>query len=197
MYIYGPLVSIRVSSGQDMDPALDCIAQVQSSRCRPISLLISSLLRLLDSNFPGNFLWAWELHPLNLRWCLSRTNPLKSSMLVGRSGVGHVFIKYYMDLLVGRLGVGHVFVKYYSREIGRTCPDKVPTCFQCRGESLRDSEKLWEVLLRDFARQSVNQRQDAIDISRAPPLSGAPWYILISPYLYENFAKQIRPNNSI
>ena len=33
---------------------------------RPISLLTLSLLTLLDSNFPGNPLWAWEFHPLNL-----------------------------------------------------------------------------------------------------------------------------------
>ena len=32
---------------------------------RPISLLTLSLLRLLDSNFPGNPLWTWAFHPLN------------------------------------------------------------------------------------------------------------------------------------
>ena len=32
-----------------------------------------SLLTLLDSNFPGNSLWAWELHPLDLRSCSSQT----------------------------------------------------------------------------------------------------------------------------
>ena len=31
------------------------------------------LLRLLDSNFPGNSLWAWEFHPLKLRSCLNLT----------------------------------------------------------------------------------------------------------------------------
>ena len=41
---------------------------------RPISLLTLSLLRLLDSNFPGNPLWAWEFHPLELRLCLSQTS---------------------------------------------------------------------------------------------------------------------------
>ena len=39
----------------------------------PISLLRLSLPRLLDSNFPGISLWAWELHPLKLRFCLSQT----------------------------------------------------------------------------------------------------------------------------
>ena len=35
----------------------------------PISLITLSLLRLLDSNFPENPLWAWEFHPLNLQFC--------------------------------------------------------------------------------------------------------------------------------
>ena len=39
---------------------------------RPISLLSLSLLRLLDSNLPGDSLWAWEFHPLRLRVCLSQ-----------------------------------------------------------------------------------------------------------------------------
>ena len=30
---------------------------------RPISLLRLSLLRLLESNFPGNSLWAWKFRP--------------------------------------------------------------------------------------------------------------------------------------
>ena len=40
---------------------------------RPILLLTLSLLTLLESNFPGNRLWAWEFHPLKLRSCLSQT----------------------------------------------------------------------------------------------------------------------------
>ena len=40
---------------------------------RPISLLALSLLRLLDSNFPGNPLWTWEFHPFKIILCLSRT----------------------------------------------------------------------------------------------------------------------------
>ena len=31
---------------------------------RPISLVRLSLLRLLDSNFAGNSMWAWKYHPL-------------------------------------------------------------------------------------------------------------------------------------
>ena len=37
------------------------------------TVLTLSLLRLLDSKFPGNPLWAWEYHPLQLRLCLSQT----------------------------------------------------------------------------------------------------------------------------
>ena len=40
---------------------------------RPICLLTLSLLTLLDSNFPGNPLWALEFHPLILRLWLSQT----------------------------------------------------------------------------------------------------------------------------
>ena len=39
---------------------------------RPISQLTLSLLRLLDSNFPGTPLWALEFHPLKLRLRLSQ-----------------------------------------------------------------------------------------------------------------------------
>ena len=42
-------------------------------RVCPISLLRFSLLRLLDSRFPGTPLRAWEFHPLELRFCLSQT----------------------------------------------------------------------------------------------------------------------------
>ena len=40
---------------------------------RPVSLLRLSLQRLLDSNFPGNSPWAWEFHPLRLRFCWNQT----------------------------------------------------------------------------------------------------------------------------
>ena len=39
---------------------------------RPISLLRFTLLGFVDSNFPGNPLWAWEFHPSILRLCLSQ-----------------------------------------------------------------------------------------------------------------------------
>ena len=40
---------------------------------RPISLLRFTLLTLLESNIPGNPLWAWESHPFELRLCSSQT----------------------------------------------------------------------------------------------------------------------------
>ena len=40
---------------------------------RAISLLISFLLRFVDSTFLWNSLWAWEFHPLSLRLRLIQT----------------------------------------------------------------------------------------------------------------------------
>ena len=48
-------------------------ASLRACVLRPISLLRLSLLRLLDSNFTGNSLWAWEFHPFKSRLCLSQT----------------------------------------------------------------------------------------------------------------------------
>ena len=42
------------------------------SRVRPLSLLIFVLLRFLDSNFPGDSLWAWQFHPSIFRFYLSQ-----------------------------------------------------------------------------------------------------------------------------
>ena len=47
-------------------PALS-VEQAGMPAARPISLLTLSLLRLLDSTFRGNPLWAWEFHPFKLR----------------------------------------------------------------------------------------------------------------------------------
>ena len=48
------------------------VCPVLSSRViRPISLLILSLLRLLDSKLLGNSLWTWPFRPFNLRFCLN------------------------------------------------------------------------------------------------------------------------------
>ena len=39
----------------------------------PISLLGLSLLRFVDSSFPGSSPWTWEFNPLELRICFSQT----------------------------------------------------------------------------------------------------------------------------
>ena len=57
---------------------------------RPVHLLRIVLLRVLESNFPGdsvsNFNGHENSHPLELRVCLGQT-PLKPKLLVGRLGV--------------------------------------------------------------------------------------------------------------
>ena len=53
--------------------AVLCCATLCYAMLRPISLPRRSLLRLLDSNCPGNSMWALESHPLKLRFCLSQT----------------------------------------------------------------------------------------------------------------------------
>ena len=54
-----------------------CTCVLCISIVRPISLLTLSLLTLLESNFPGNPLWAWEFHSfkLRLRWSQTLRNP--------------------------------------------------------------------------------------------------------------------------
>ena len=52
-----------------------------------ISLPRISLLRFIDSRFPGNSLWAWEFHPLKLRLIMLESNPLKSRIAVQRLAV--------------------------------------------------------------------------------------------------------------
>ena len=56
------------------NPAGDAAERVNVRRkVRPISLLTSSLLTLLDSRFLGNSLWTWEFHPCKLGLGLSQT----------------------------------------------------------------------------------------------------------------------------
>ena len=56
------------------------------NRIRPISLLTSSLLSLLDSNFPGRSPMDMRIPPLEIKIMLGST-PLKSRMLVRRLAV--------------------------------------------------------------------------------------------------------------
>ena len=46
---------------------------------RPISLLRLSLLRVVDSNFPANSAWTWELRYLRFRFCLSLLHWVKQN----------------------------------------------------------------------------------------------------------------------
>ena len=42
----------------------DLVVNIPLVALRPISLLIILPLRVVDSDFPGNPLWAWEYHPV-------------------------------------------------------------------------------------------------------------------------------------
>ena len=54
-----------------VSPCYYIITRAGKRRSAQISLPRLGLLRLLDSNFPGNSPWAWEFHPLNSRFCSS------------------------------------------------------------------------------------------------------------------------------
>ena len=77
-----PLAQLRERRMRAPRPCARALADV-----RPISLLRLSLLRLLDSNFPGNPLRAWEFHPLNLRFCLSQALNLSTEICRTRVSV--------------------------------------------------------------------------------------------------------------
>ena len=72
MYIHNnnKLLSLFLVLDQDENEAS---AHNARAACAPNLPKIISLLRLLDSNFPGNFLWAWEFHLFKSRLCLSKT----------------------------------------------------------------------------------------------------------------------------
>ena len=75
IYIYTYAHVLREALQEDIEwseTTTECPKDA-SSYLLPISRLTLSLLTLLDSNFPGNPLWAWEFHPLALRLCLSQT----------------------------------------------------------------------------------------------------------------------------
>ena len=66
IYIYIYILGVRVQA------PLSASGQI---RLRPISLLRLSLLRLPDSNIPGNPLWAWEFPPLRIKILLESEPP--------------------------------------------------------------------------------------------------------------------------
>ena len=60
-----------------------------------------SLPRLLDSNSPGNSLWAWEFHPLNLRLPLSQALLLRGgdALRKTRGLASHFFFVFFFFIL--------------------------------------------------------------------------------------------------
>ena len=75
IYIYTCIcIHVIVSVGCVLLAAFLSLTRAAGHPClRPISLLMLPLLTLLDSNFPGNPLWAWEFHPFALRLRLGQT----------------------------------------------------------------------------------------------------------------------------
>ena len=74
--------------------------RLQAGDLRPISLLRSSLLRLLDSNFPGNSPMELGIPPLRVKITLE-SSPLKSRSLVRRLAVPPVIMIVVVILVIG------------------------------------------------------------------------------------------------
>ena len=68
-----PLVSLKKAGSWAEGRRCFARAGRWLGKVHPIFLPRLSLLRFVDSTFPGNSLWTWEFHPLNLRFCLSQT----------------------------------------------------------------------------------------------------------------------------
>ena len=87
MYIMVIIIIISSSSSSSNSSSSSSSSTRMAAEVCPISLLRLSLLRLLDSSFPGKPRWAWEFHPLNLRFCLSQTLEIHNrSTEIGRTG---------------------------------------------------------------------------------------------------------------
>ena len=78
-------VSNVMSMTPALGPRLSQVSRSQAPVLRPITLLRSSLLRSLDSNFPGNSM-GLGIPPLKIK-ILLESNPLKSRVSVRRSAV--------------------------------------------------------------------------------------------------------------
>ena len=83
---------------------------------RPISLLTLSLLTLLESNFPGKSLGnpcGPGIPPLRINIMLE-SNPLKPTMLVGRSGVKRICSEFEFPEVVSstKLGIHYRVVQW-------------------------------------------------------------------------------------
>ena len=76
IYIYVlALRGLRVQASRELPGASRELPRgLEESHPLKLALCLrQTLLRFVDSNFPGNSPWAWEFHPLNLRFCLSQT----------------------------------------------------------------------------------------------------------------------------
>ena len=60
------------------------------SNLRLVSILKISKLRFVDSDIPGNSLWARKFHPLEFQFLLE-SDPLKSRVLVRQIGRSPIF----------------------------------------------------------------------------------------------------------
>ena len=97
-----------------------CIYEAEAL-LRPVSLLMLSLLRLVDSNVPGDSLMDMRIPSLHIK-ILNESNPLKSRILVWRLAVmlrryraalssmvchmlHHTVLVYYIIFLEGTQGV--------------------------------------------------------------------------------------------
>ena len=82
---------------------------IAARHARPISLLRLSLLRLLDSDFPGNSLWAWEFQPFNIKILLEST-PLRSTILVQRLAANYRYRWLWKTTMESRILVRRLAV---------------------------------------------------------------------------------------
>ena len=115
-YYYHYRYQLLLSTGRFR--LLDCAAPVLA---RPISLLRSSLLRLLDSNFPVNSLWAWEFHPLNIK-IMFESIPLKS--VISTTEIGRMSCRALL-CRVGCLHAGCGTAKKVNKTHYPKCDDDV------------------------------------------------------------------------
>ena len=117
IYIYSEREQIMYTPrprGRRKDPRPLCALGI-----RPILLLTLRIPRLLDSTFPGNSLWAWEFHPLELTLCLSQTSEIHNvSTEIGRT--------HREESRVGRCCGAPCTQGEFQPTERRTCSSRIP-----------------------------------------------------------------------
>ena len=86
---------------------------------RPIFLLTLSLLTLLESNFPGKSLgnlMGLGIPPLKINMALE-SNPLKSTMLVGRLGVLYIIIVVFILKVIFEAAFSRFCEQFFFSEL--------------------------------------------------------------------------------